>query len=397
MDIDVRVSKAGGEPAGKELAGRSVIDDADFVMLFPTASHSSCKTVKQTVQGLDVSCPVAGTSVGGFASPGTDGFTTDGTAAIFFDNVSILQKQLIKDAWNTGADETAEVLSRYDAETCFAFAPGPRGMSDGYLASILQRLSYEAIKRNSLGQRQRVIDRLEKQSREMHVGYPLAHQALYQEHTDLQKQIIYYLSADAGQYQTGFELFNTTVTESQQAVILDTDISATSHKPAHTPESITGEIKETFTDIAAYNRVIYRLDGKTLPELYKKYPFNQSANAGGLTYYFLLETDNQTFAIGAPDDVPLVETPVPVTEDARMHIVRTRGFPSYHTEFQEVLEGIDGFPHVSIPSLALDLYYQNINQLQATAEKLQDNYLLTLNFAGTAAPTFYPTGIEYKV
>lgn len=397
MEVDVCHSRDTGVNAGKELRGRARCDDPDLVFLFPTAEHHSRALIKQMVRGLDVDCPVIGVSVGALAAPGSDGFETDAVAALFFDGASVLHTQQIDEAWQTSVDEAAAALTRYDAETCFTCSPGPRDMPNTLLARAPQQLSNAIIHRNTLGQRERAIDNLLAMGQRLHIGYPRFMQATYRQLPGTDKQFINYLSADAGRYQTGYELYNTAVTESTQAVVLDTDITVemrAGRRPETTLEQ--GDLVETFTDIDAYNQIIYRLDGATLPELYDQYPINKAATAGGITHYFLLETQDAVITLGAPGDIPVIASTVPVPDDASIHLVRTTGFLSYRTVIETLLDTTTGFPHINLFSGLLNLYYNRIDDLPTIADQQRDTYLLTLNMCtGTPEDTFYPTAVNY--
>lgn len=385
MRAETVTTTANGADGGGELVENLGLDDPNLLLLFPSFIEAGKPAFQELVDVVNsrLDGQVCGVSVGGFATPETSGFETNGTALLALDDVSFRSRH-IDDVWNCDREQLASYLDEEDG-TKLLFAAGSRDGGNGRAWRQLQKIASHIIENNVLGQRKRLINRLSKKLDESRIAYTEAFRAHVAASQD-GNSIVNYFSGDAGRFRESYEIWGEDVTEKQSGTILYLDRELPKGGAVDARKTLDSDrVLRSFDSFSAHNNIIYRFDGHSLTDFTDEYAVAEKNSKGGFSYYLLIEQDGATVGTPLSSDLGVVVSYTDIDGSERLHLARTPSFKTYMARYEELLDRLvdreQALHHISINQTQLELYRNEIDRLVDKAEERLDTFFITIDNA----------------
>ncbi|MFB6204410.1 MAG: hypothetical protein ABEJ75_02065 [Candidatus Nanohaloarchaea archaeon] len=376
MDVDIAFTELSGDEAGEEIFQE--LGKRDLIFLFPATLNNSVESLEATAKVLkkESGAQVVGSSVGGFATPDTDGLNTRGIAAAGFRDIEF-ETARIENAWNLDPEDI-ELLKR-DAGTTYTFESGARGAKNSMMWDKAQGLVKRLVEGKSRGTETILLRQINYMLKHHRMGFPEFFIERINEGIK-HGNIVNFNSGDQGDFLEGYEIFNGEVTESQSATLVYTEQDFKQGVFKTTEDTLESDrVLESFDEITGEGRLLYRFNGHSLSELEEEYPVQERIGRGGFVYYLILETSDSKYSIATSSDLGLVVNYFDVERIEKAHLVRAPGFQEYMSTYREKVRELEGLNHISLTPPQMDFFEGNINQVvEATQEEL-DEFLLTVD------------------
>lgn len=354
--------------------------DADLVMVFPAIAdiqQHGFGTVAENLSG--VFDTVAGVSVGGYATEETDGFQQRGTCAVALSDVSF-ETERHDNIWEADVDALVQALKEAD-RTTLTFEAGEYAPTGATWDTLKSFASY-VIKRDTLGQRKRLVRKMWALMDTGRIGYSALFRARIRAGL-AGEQLANFTSGDTGSYQDGYEIWGGEVTQKRSATLLhlDTTLQMGAARTAITSLS-SDRVVERYDTFEHISNIIYLLDGETVADIRDRHGIPARFEDGGFSHYFLIETQGSVFAVPFSSALNVLVSFVDVDPDATISLVEAPSFEEYRESFGSMLDDLpDGVPHLSVLPASLQLYGDRIEDLVSLADERLDTYVFTVEGA----------------
>lgn len=353
----------------------SAAPDADLLLVLPgvEADRDALDAGLTDLVGGDA--PVMGASVGALATHETDGFVRDGAAVLGFSGID-LSVDPVENAWSADIED---IRGRVRGEgTTLVTGVGARAPEEGPVSSTVRRLTSRLIKADVLGQRQRIIRNVTKMLQNSRQGYSPLFLALEDE-IGRGTDFITYPSSDLGTFSDGFEIDGDRVTEQEAGVIARTDMSLSTGQARSALSNLSSDrVVERFDDIESEDRVIYRLDGKTVSDLREEHGILSDTN---YDHHLIVEMEGTHKAVPFAIDLDVLITFTEISDDATAALVKAPRFGEYRDALDEMLDDlpVTGFPHLTFNPTRHLLYGDDLFGLADDVDGRLDEYLVTID------------------
>lgn len=353
------------------------VEDVDLVLLFP-GFEADADAVADAAR--EVSAPVAGASVGAVATHDTAGFERDGLAAVAFSDVDV-EVDVVEDVWEADVDDLRSRL-RGDGATIVA-GGGVRAAPSDAVSSNIRRMAGRVIRKDTLGQRDRVLRNVRKILRSSAFGYSPLFRAWGAEMLD-GNSLVGYATSDLGDLTDGFELVGGEVSEIERAAILRTDATLTYGQSRSAIGALNSDrVVESFSDLGVDGRLIYSFGGKSMSDLHEEHGAGGEIGRGAFSHYLIVEDQGTSFSMALTQDLDLVVSYVPLSDDATAHLIEAPEFDEFRDAFRSMTDDFmsTGLHQVSLNPTRYQLYGDRLFDLVDDAEEHLDEYLLTVDNA----------------
>lgn len=373
-------------------------ENVDLIFLFPTTEGHNAKDLETLSKKLQkkYNCDIAGVSVGGISTHLNDGITSiNGVAALFISNTDYNTSR-IEDSWRISKEKFLETLSK--DKTNFVFDTGARSSKSGIKWSIAKKMASRVIETNTFNQRGRLIKKLQEYLKKNEISYPDTYSYILSS-TEYGNTIVKFDSGDTGDFQKGYEIWNEQITESSSCTVLRTNKNIDQGVACTAKESTKSErVLEEFDNIERYRKIIYKLGGKTIPELNKEYPLDTDINGGGLSLYMVIETEKGYYSVPF-EDLGLIFSPIDFETCKKAYLVKAPSWEEYKEKTQKMIQQIDGSPQISINPPQMMYFREKINEIENMIDSEFNEYLLTIDNKSRQIPGAeynFPGYIDYK-
>jgi hypothetical protein len=366
-----------------DLVEKSSVDDPDIVFLFPATQKASSEDFEEKVEKLDSSldCPLVGVSVGGFATHRTEGgLKTRGAAAVFLKGVDF-EIERVEDAWTSNKEEIREKLK--GPGTTVTFETGNWGPSERSQAfwSRISDYSTKILSMNLLGKNDAILSKFRERLKENRVGYSNFFEARMELLIE-GEDIINFSSGDMGDFREGYEIQGSEMTSGKSAICVNFSEKFEEGSAAGTPQAFENDrVLESFDNLKHSNQVAYSFDGKTLTEIGEDYPVQRDVGRGNFMYYFIVEEDKAAFAIPINADLDIVVSYTDFDNVEKVHLARAPSFSEYEKTFEDMLEELEGLPHISINPPQVVSFRSKVNEFVEKAQEELDEFIMTTDNA----------------
>lgn len=378
----LKESVMSGDTEIQNLVDNCSIDDPDLALLFPATQEASSEGFEKKIQELDNSldCPVVGVSVGGFATQDTNGLTTNGLAVVFLKDIDF-EIERVEDAWNIDREEAQNLMRNENTTLTFetgSWSPGDQKRS---VWSTISSYSSKILAKDLLGKNRYVLPRIRKRLRNMEVGYS----PVFTARLELLRQgekILNFNSGDMGDFQEGYEIFGSEVTEGLSATFVKTEEDFTYGEAGNTELAFENDrVLETFEEIQHSGYVLYGFNGNSISDLAEEYPLQRQIGKGNFMYYFIIVMSDVEFSVPINADLDIIVSDMRLEDVQKAHLVRAPSFSEYKNQFTDMLQDMSGVPHISICPPQLVSFRSNINQIIEETQDQLDEFILTTDNA----------------